>query len=188
MSCKFLLDEHEMQLSNSKDLEHGKKDCHLEKANAVIDIMSSALSLVFQINETDHINILKMYDILFSQLCLRVPPATAPSFGDDVQHDRNLNLTSEESNRKSGYPINYHPDHETASEETCSSPRRAIVPMQLIARIPAALLYWPLIQLAGAATDDIALGVASNNKKLLENPYLQTCGIIQLINDLGIDL
>ncbi|KAK2373941.1 hypothetical protein QL285_074942 [Trifolium repens] len=46
--------EHEMQLSNSKDLEHGKKDWHLEKANAVIDIMSSALSLVFQINETDH--------------------------------------------------------------------------------------------------------------------------------------
>jgi hypothetical protein len=34
-----------------------------------------------------------MSDILFSQLCLRVPPATAPSFGDDVQHDRNLNLT-----------------------------------------------------------------------------------------------
>jgi hypothetical protein len=36
----------------------------------------------------------QMYDILFSQLCLRVPPATASSFGDDVQHDRNLNLTS----------------------------------------------------------------------------------------------
>jgi hypothetical protein len=60
MSCKFLLDEHEMQLSNSKDLEHGKKDWYHEKANAVIDIMSSALSLVFQINETDRINILKV--------------------------------------------------------------------------------------------------------------------------------
>ncbi|KAK2359854.1 hypothetical protein QL285_085184 [Trifolium repens] len=297
MRCKFLLDEHEMQLSVSKDLEHGKKDWHLEKANAVIDIMSSALSLVFQINETDRINILKMCDILFSQLCLRVPPSTAPSFGDDVQHDRNLNLTSvnkksdidnhvlkqdsfhwderkEESNRKSGYPINYHPDHETASMAALLQ-GRAIVPMQLIARVPAALLYWPLIQLAGAATDDIALGVAvgskgrgnlpgatsdirailillligkcsadpvafqevgqeqffrellddtdsrvayyssafllkrmmteqpekyqnmlqnlvvkaqqSNNEKLLENPYLQMRGIIQLANDLGID-
>ncbi|KAK2374522.1 hypothetical protein QL285_075477 [Trifolium repens] len=72
----------------------GKKIGILRKAIAVIDIMSSALSLVFQINETDRINILKMCDILFSQLCLRVPPATAPSFGDDVQHDRNLNLTS----------------------------------------------------------------------------------------------
>jgi hypothetical protein len=36
--------------------------------------------------------------------------------------------------------------------------------MQLIARVPAALLYWPLIQLAGAATDDIALGVAVGSK------------------------
>lgn len=60
MRCKFLLDEHEMQLSFSRDLDHGKKDWHLEKANAVIDIMSSALSLVFQINETDRINILKV--------------------------------------------------------------------------------------------------------------------------------
>jgi len=28
----------------------------------------------------------------------------------------------------------------------------------------------------------------SNNEKLLENPYLQMRGIIQLANDLGIDL
>ena len=60
MRCKFLLDEHEMQHSSSKDLGHGKKDWHLEKANAMIDTMSSALSLVFQINETDRINILKV--------------------------------------------------------------------------------------------------------------------------------
>jgi hypothetical protein len=33
MSCKVLLDEHEMQLSNNKDLEHGKKDWHLEKSH-----------------------------------------------------------------------------------------------------------------------------------------------------------
>lgn len=60
MRCKFLLDEHEMQQSSSRDLGHGNKDWHLEKANAVIDIMSSALSLVFQINETDRLNILKV--------------------------------------------------------------------------------------------------------------------------------
>ncbi|KAK7340868.1 hypothetical protein VNO77_21585 [Canavalia gladiata] len=298
MRCKFLLDEHEMQQSSSRDLGHGKKDWHLEKANAVIDIMSSALSLVFQINETDHINILKMCDILFSQLCLRVPPAAALPFGDDRQHHRNLNRTSlskkfdsdnllvkqesfywdehkEEAQRKSGYPNNYDLDHETTSMAALFQ-GRAVVPMQLIARVPAALLYWPLIQLAGAATDDIALGVAvgskgrgnlpgatsdiratllllligkctadpvafqevgqepffrellddtdsrvayyssafllkrmmtekpekyqymlqnlvvkaqqSNNEKLLENPYLQMRGILQLANDLGIDL
>jgi hypothetical protein len=41
---------------------------------------------------------------------------------------------------------------------------QAIVPMQLVARVPAALFYWPLIQLAGAATDNIALGVAVGSK------------------------
>ncbi|CAJ1840641.1 unnamed protein product [Sphenostylis stenocarpa] len=186
MRCKFLLDEHEMQQSSSRDLGHGKKDWHLEKANAVIDIMSGALSLVFQKNETDRINILKMCDILFSQLCLRVPPAAAMPFGDDVHRGRNLNRSNvskrsdsdnhvvkqdtfhwdehkEEANRRSGYHNNYHLDHETASMAALFQ-GRAIVPMQLIARVPAAILYWPLIQLAGAATDDIALGVAVGSK------------------------
>ncbi|KAL3032529.1 hypothetical protein AAZX31_02G088600 [Glycine max] len=297
MRCKFLLDEHEMQQTSNRDLGHGKKDWHLEKANAIIDIMSGALSLVFQINETDRINILKMCDILFSQLCLRVPPAASLPFGDDVRHGRNFNHVNlskrfdgdnhakqdtfhwdghkEEANRRSGYHNNYHLDHETASMAALFQ-GRAVVPMQLIACVPAAILYWPLIQLAGAATDDIALGVAvgskgrgnlpgatsdiratllllligkctvdpvafrevgqeqffrellddtdsrvayyssafllkrmmtekpekyqhmlqnlvvkaqqSNNEKLLENPYLQMCGILQLANDLGIDL
>lgn len=60
MRCKFLLDENEMQQLNSGSSGHGHLDNRLEKANAVIDIMSSALSLVAQINETDRINILKV--------------------------------------------------------------------------------------------------------------------------------
>ncbi|KAF7822310.1 Armadillo-type fold [Senna tora] len=306
MRCKFLLDEHEMQHVSGTDVGPGQKDWHLEKANAVIDIMSSALWLVFQINETDRINILKMCDILFSQLCLRVPLATALPFGDDMQREYNLKSPSlnkksdgdnrilkqdsfrwdehnkEEADRRSSYSNNYHLDHETASMAALLLQGRAIVPMQLIARVPAALLYWPLIQLAGAATDNIALGVAvgskgrgnlpgatsdiratllllligkctadpvafqevgleqfspnfascrellddtdsrvayyssafllkrmmtekpekyqhmlqnlvvraqqSNNEKLLENPYLQMRGILQLANDLGTDL
>ncbi|KAE9615671.1 hypothetical protein Lalb_Chr04g0257821 [Lupinus albus] len=185
--CKFLLDEHEMQQSSSRDLGHGIKDWHLEKAYAVIDIMSSALSLMFQINEIERLNILKMCGILFSQLCLRVSPATALSIGDDVQHGRNLSSTisskksdsdnhaleqdtfhlgehnKEEANRRSSFSNNYHMDHETASMAMLLQ-GRAIVPMQLIARVPAALLYWPLIQLAGAATDDIALGISVGSK------------------------
>lgn len=54
MRCKILLDENETQQSLDSD------NNRLEKANAVIDIMSSALSLVFQINETDRVNILKV--------------------------------------------------------------------------------------------------------------------------------
>lgn len=60
MRCKFLLDEYEMEHSRSTEFGHAENDGRLEKANGVIDIMSSALSLVFQINETDRINILKV--------------------------------------------------------------------------------------------------------------------------------
>lgn len=268
MRCKFLLDENEMQHPSSSELGHVDKDGRLEKANAVIDIMSSALSLVFQINETDRINILKMCDILFSQLCLRVPLATDMPYGDHVHEDG----TMKEADSRSRNPV----DHETASMAALLLRGQAIVPMQLVARVPAALFYWPLIQLAGAATDNIALGVAvgskgrgnlpgatsdirasllllligkctadpaafqevggeeffrellddtdsrvayyssafllkrmmtekpedyqhilqslvvraqqSNNEKLLENPYLQMRGILQLANDLGTGL
>ncbi|KAK7343283.1 hypothetical protein VNO77_11913 [Canavalia gladiata] len=306
MRCKFLLDEYEMQQSRSSDLGHGQKDWHLEKAHALIDIMSSAL--LFQINEkdctnkyeTDRINILKMCDILLSQLCLRVPPAMAPPCGDDMQHDRNLNLFTsikkfgadnhilkhdihhldehnmEEAGRRSNYHDHYHLVHETAAMAALLLQGQAIAPMQLIARVPPDLLFWPLMQLAGAATDDVSLGVAvgskgrgnlpgatsdiratllllligkctadpvafkavgqeqffrellndidsrvayyssafllkrmmtenpekyqhmlqnllvkaqqSNNEKVLENPYLQMRGILQLANDIGFDL
>ena len=37
--------------------------------------------------------------------------------------------------------------------------------MQLVARVPAPLFYWPLIQLASAATDDITVGVAVGSKR-----------------------
>ena len=37
--------------------------------------------------------------------------------------------------------------------------------MQLVARVPAPLFYWPLIQLASAATDDIALGVTVGSER-----------------------
>lgn len=60
MRCKFLLDDYEMEHSKSTKFGHAENDGRLEKANGVIDIMSSALSLVYQINETDRINILKV--------------------------------------------------------------------------------------------------------------------------------
>lgn len=60
MRCKFLLDERRLQYFSSHNNERVNEDSHLMKANAVIDIMSSAMSLVYQINETDRINILKV--------------------------------------------------------------------------------------------------------------------------------
>ncbi|TQD70914.1 hypothetical protein C1H46_043549 [Malus baccata] len=288
MRCKILLNENKVQKHGS-DIGNVRKDNRLEKANAVIDIMSSALSLVFQINETDRINILKMCDILFSQLCLRAPSANTIDFGDDAQLGRVLSrmdgskivdekqssrqdVCMEESSGRSGLSNNNPLDHETESMAALLLRGQAIVPMQLVTRVPAALFYWPLIQLAGAATDNIALGIAvgskgrgnlpgatsdiratllllligkctadpatfqevggedffrleggillisfssegknrmmsekpekyqhmlqnlvvraqqSNNEKLLENPYLQMRGILQLANDLGTGL
>lgn len=64
LRCKCLLDE-KKYYSDGKESKELAQDCRLEKANAVIDIMSSALSLVAQINETDRINILK---VLFLEL------------------------------------------------------------------------------------------------------------------------
>ncbi|XP_024176932.1 uncharacterized protein LOC112182650 isoform X1 [Rosa chinensis] len=180
MRCKILLNETKTQQSHDSDVGNIHKDNRLEKANAVIDIMSSALSLVFQINETDRMNILKMCDILFSQLCLRVPPASATEVGDDVQRGRVLfrmdgnkkvddkesyqDAFTEETSGRSGPGNNNPVEHETESMAALLLRGQAIVPMQLVTRVPAALFYWPLIQLAGAATDNIALGIAVGSK------------------------
>ncbi|CAI9768365.1 unnamed protein product [Fraxinus pennsylvanica] len=184
MRCKFLLDESEVQhiiRSEAAGLMHAKN--RLEKANAVIDIMSSALSLMAQINETDRMNILKMCDILFSQLCLKVVPTTAMLFGDteikdsysskwnkadgveSLSQKKNLGREEPTGNSDSKLGKNVNPQIcGTASVAALLLHGQAIVPMQLVARIPAALFYWPLIQLAGAATDNIALGVSVGSK------------------------
>ncbi|KAG8480344.1 hypothetical protein CXB51_024746 [Gossypium anomalum] len=187
MRCKFLLDESEMQQPSNSDISPDNRDARLEKAITVIDIMSSALSLVAQINETDRINILKMCDILFSQLCLKVPNSNLMPFGEGIQRPKvftrteeirktsNIDFVSqqescswdqimEETDSKPGYSVSSHFVCETASMAALLLRGQAIAPMQLVARVPAALFYWPLIQLAGAATDNIALGVAVGSK------------------------
>ncbi|XP_058099117.1 uncharacterized protein LOC131243642 [Magnolia sinica] len=295
MCLKLLLDGNKLQhVSGREVIGYDLSSNHLEEAYAVVDIMSSALSLVAQIHETDCINILKMCDMLFSQLCLRVLPGAGMRPGDLGCLDNLLNFTDEngkvdqvphlpqqEMNQCGDEFLgNIHSrtslDHpricETASLAALLLRGHASVPMHLVERVPSALFYWPLIQLAGAATDDIALGLAvgsrgrgdlpgmtsdiraallllligkcndpsafldvggeeffrrllddmnprvayysssfllkrmmteepekyqrmlqslvfkaqqSNNEKLLENPYLQMRGIIQLSNDLG---
>eukprot|EP00257_Ricinus_communis_P021026 XP_015580416.1 uncharacterized protein LOC8265972 [Ricinus communis] len=187
MRCKFLLDENEMQQVNGSNVGQEHTDHRLRKANAVIDIMSSALSLVTQITETDPINILKMCDILFSQLCLKVFPSTMIQYGENTQQskayggidenkkfdgpERTSQLENslhdgflDETDGRSSHSINASDTRGTVSMAAMLLQGQAIVPMQLVARVPAALFYWPLIQLAGAATDDIALGVAVGSK------------------------
>ncbi|CAL9111678.1 unnamed protein product [Musa acuminata var. zebrina] len=187
--CKLLLDETELQDMNNDNVISNNTENRLDKANAVIDIMSGALSLVVQINETDHINILKMCDMLFAQICLRLQSAIQVPLGDfnDLSHlscrttkSREGNLVThislEGSNSdQRGDELSQAVDNlsgadqastvcETASMAAMLLRGHAIAPMQLVARVPASLFYWPLIQLAGAATDDIALGVAVGSK------------------------
>ncbi|XP_051121707.1 uncharacterized protein LOC127245098 isoform X2 [Andrographis paniculata] len=181
MRCKFLLDENEVQVMSVQSSAHMQDNSRLEKANAVIDIMSRALSLMALINETDRMNILKMCDILLSQLCLRVTDAK-------VKLLRDKDFSNLERNKKSvgadsfsfkenagqgdavGDPSNmlgknvHVPIRDTASMAALLLHGQAIVPIQLVARVPAALFYWPLIQLASAATDNIALGVSVGSK------------------------
>ncbi|WZZ29435.1 hypothetical protein YC2023_012836 [Brassica napus] len=170
MRSKFLLDENETQRSIGASQD--QKDTRLEKANAVIDIMSSALSLMAQINETDRINILKMCDILFSQLCLKVlspDDETAPNSADrnsksETSHRNSYKENMDDADTRPRYNSVPVSTCETASMAAMLLRGQATVPMQLVARVPAALFYWPLIQLAGAATDNIALGVAVGSK------------------------
>ncbi|KAG2603577.1 hypothetical protein PVAP13_5KG780500 [Panicum virgatum] len=180
MRCKLLLDDSDMQ---DQTTANHSKNC-LDKAFAVIDIMNSALLLVVQNNETDHINILKMCDMLFSQLCLRIPSTNAMHAGGlqslgqlfgcttknidshletlaSHQSVANKNLCRSETLQDVG--MNQSAQSTLLCEASMAAlllRGLAIAPMQLVARVPTSLFFWPLIQLEGAASDDIALGIA----------------------------
>ena len=128
----------------------------------------------------------QMCDILFSQLCLKVLPATATPISDNILSglifgssenkkvdsgeciSREVNCRWDEFmdgfDSRVGYNSSTSRTCETASIAALLLRGQAVVPMQLVARVPAALFYWPLIQLASAATDDIAQGVAVGSK------------------------
>ncbi|XP_006645402.2 uncharacterized protein LOC102706703 isoform X2 [Oryza brachyantha] len=180
MRCKLLLDDNDMQEHAVAD--HSKN--RLDKAFAVIDIMNSALLLVVQNNETDHINILKMCDMLFSQLCLRLPSSSVMHMGGlqslgqlfgcttknieshletlaSHQNVGNKNLCRSETLQD--ISVNQTAQSTLLCETSMAAlllRGLAIAPMQLVARVPTSLFFWPLMQLEGAASDDIALGIA----------------------------
>ncbi|OEL36851.1 hypothetical protein BAE44_0002127 [Dichanthelium oligosanthes] len=180
MRCKLLLDDSDMQDHTAAD---HSKSC-LDKAFAVIDIMNSALLLVVQNNETDHINILKMCDMLFSQLCLRIPSTNAMHAGglqslgqlfgcttkNIDSHLETLASSQSVGNKnlcRSETLEDIDMNQSAQSTLLCEASMAAlllrglaIAPMQLVARVPTSLFFWPLIQLEGAASDDIALGIA----------------------------
>lgn len=273
--------------------------------HTILDLMNGALWQIVSANDTDRINILEMCNVMFSQLCVMLPSSSKTKIAQDAQLEDNGVLNRLASNGDSNGRLfssflkterrdkKQNDDEGRAMLEFNSSSAwkqslksisgaamllngQAAAPKVLVASMPTDLLYWPLLQLAGAATEDMALGVAvgsrgrgrtpggtsdvrtallalligkcsvqqtafdevggeeffrsllddmdarvayytasflmkrmmteepekyqrvlhslvfraqqSNNEKLLENPYLQMCGILQLSSDLGSQL
>lgn len=106
----------------------------------------------------------QMCDVLFSQLCRKLPPTNnTPSV---EQPETEPHIPERLDSRNNTKTINSDDPYvnvkncQTTSVAALLLRGSAIAPMPLVSRVPASLFYWPLIQLAGAATDDIALGVA----------------------------
>ncbi|EPS72407.1 hypothetical protein M569_02349, partial [Genlisea aurea] len=178
MRCKFLLDENEFHEATTRAQSAAHEKNYHERASAVIDIMSCALSLMAQINETDGMNILKMCDILLSQLCLKVGnPTEANDYPKSGRAQQQFPQKEENAQQVAAGDLFGDPGgirrwrknrrisiYDTWSMAALLLHGQAVVPMQLVARVPAALFYWPLIQLADAATDNVALGVSVGSK------------------------
>ncbi|CAN6803903.1 unnamed protein product, partial [Brassica oleracea] len=121
MRSKFLLDENETQRSTVGSASQDQKDTRLEKANAVIDIMSSALSLMAQINETDRLNILKMCDILFSQLCLKVLSTDEEAVPSSAERNNKFDTSHRNSYKESMDDADTRPRYNNVSVSTCET-------------------------------------------------------------------
>jgi hypothetical protein len=126
----------------------------------------------------------QMCDMLFSQLCLRIPPTNVVHLGGlqslgqlfgcatnnfesnletlaSHQHVGNKNFCRSETLQD--ISINQSAQSTLRCEASMAAlllRGLAIAPMQLVARVPTSLFFWPLIQLEGAASDDVALGIA----------------------------
>ncbi|CAN7055976.1 unnamed protein product, partial [Brassica oleracea var. botrytis] len=121
MRSKFLLDENETQRSTVGSASQDQKDTRLEKANAVIDIMCSALSLMAQINETDRLNILKMCDILFSQLCLKFLSTDEEAVPSSAERNNKFDTSHRNSYKESMDDADIRPRYNNVSVSTCET-------------------------------------------------------------------
>jgi hypothetical protein len=128
--------------------------------------------------------LVQMCDMLFSQLCLRLPSTNVMQLGGLQSLGQLFGCTTKnmESHLETQAPHqtvgtknfcrsetlqDTSMNQSTQSTLLCETSMAAlllkglaIAPMQLVARVPTSLFFWPLMQLEGAASDDIALGIA----------------------------
>ncbi|KAH7440215.1 hypothetical protein KP509_04G096700 [Ceratopteris richardii] len=147
----------------------------------LISLMNGALLQFVSANDTNHINILQMCNVLFSQLCITFPQPTSINCSNTFMREnmvfnrfgsyqnfgsKNLStLTNSEIFNNKQFDCRDHVGNKSRSSVPISLAAmllkgEAVAPKTLVANISTHLLYWPLLQLAGAATEDVTLGVA----------------------------
>ncbi|MCO5609247.1 hypothetical protein L7F22_063471 [Adiantum nelumboides] len=153
----------------------------------LLGLMNGALLQFVSANDTNHVNILQMCNVMFSQLCIVLPSPSSPVnpshtfMKDNMVFNRfgschNFSSRNFSTFMNSGQFDSKHSRSEMAdfrgyvnNKNQSSMPvslaamllkGQAAAPRVLVASIPTHLLYWPLLQLAGAATEDMTLGVA----------------------------
>lgn len=127
--------------------------------------------------------------MMFAQLCVKWPPVeeTSPSTNEipnerpettstTPEHERSSdssipdrsamsnNMISNNLINMNGNLISLLHNGQDSSMATMLLNGQAASPKSLVANMPTALLYWPLMQLASSANEDVALGVAVGSR------------------------
>ena len=129
-----------------------------------------------------------MCNMMFAQLCVKWPPVEESStFGKEtssarpetttvLEHEKSSDNSTPERNAISnnmisnnlvnmnGNLISLPNNGQDSSLATMLLNGQAASPKSLVANMPTALLYWPLMQLASSANEDVALGVAVGSR------------------------
>ena len=127
--------------------------------------------------------------MMFSQLCVKCPqPEVSSPSGKQTLSGRmeassipdstkgqetlvadyrrllNSNMISNNLINMNGNYISLYDNGQDCSMAAMLLNGQAAAPVSLVANMPTALLYWPLMQLASSANEDVALGVAVGSR------------------------
>lgn len=130
----------------------------------------------------------QMCNMMFSQLCVKWPPAEeTPTCSKETSsgtpetvtrrdHEKSLDISTPERTATNDNMINNNLTNvngdltnsanygQVSSMATMLLNGQAASSKSLVANMPTALLYWPLMQLASSANEDVALGVAVGSR------------------------
>ncbi|CAI7923225.1 unnamed protein product [Closterium sp. NIES-54] len=137
-------------------------------AQDLLAVMSSALWQVMSCNDSDRVNILQMCSVMLWQLCVPrfLPTAQVVEPGSPVPSPGgsswlvNPRVAAVAGGEGGGAMSPPYAAEESESMARLFLLRRAAAARELLAALPTALLYWPLMQLAPSAGDPIALATA----------------------------